>query len=87
MYRWLLLILALAAAISGLVLGLLNPAHVRVDLLVFKPEIALGTALAGAFAAGVFTGLLLAVLLYVLPAGWRRRRHTAESRELKLSDQ
>lgn len=84
MYRWLWLILALAAAALGLVLGMLNPQAVQPDLLAFKPEIALGTALAGAFAAGVFAGLVLAVLLFVLPARWRRRG--AGGRGLKRPD-
>lgn len=73
MFRWLLLILVLLAALAGLALGALNPDPVTVDLALAEWQAALGTMLAAALGLGVVLGLVLALILFVLPARLRRR--------------
>lgn len=77
MYRIVLLVLALVAAVIGLLVGTLNPEPLTVNLLFFSFSPPAGVALLGTFAAGLVCGLLIYWVLFYLPAGWRRRRHAS----------
>lgn len=79
MFRIVLLILALCAAAAGLVIGTLNPDSLVIDLLVWQPELPLGLALVACFVLGLVCGLVLALALFGLPAGWRRVRHRRQA--------
>lgn len=86
MFRWLLLVLVVFAALAGLALGILNPESVSLDLVVVELKVSLGAAVAGFLGIGVLLGLLLAVFLFALPGRLRTRRkgQKASGRELNL---
>lgn len=73
MYRWLLLLAVLIAALGGLAIGVLNPEPVVLELAVFAPALPLGGLVMLVFAAGVVAGMLIFWLLFDLPARIRRR--------------
>lgn len=73
MYRVIALILALVAAVAGLLFGTLNPDPLPLDFLFTTVTVPSGAALLGAFAGGVICGLLIAWLLFWLPARLRRK--------------
>lgn len=72
MFRWLLILLVLAAAVTGLVVGVLNADAVSLDLLVFQVSLPLGALVLLALAVGLLTGLVLAWLLFYLPGRLQR---------------
>lgn len=74
MFRILVLVLALAAAIAGLMIGTLNPDPVALDLLLVQFNPPAGAALLGAFGSGLVAGLLISMLLFGLPARLKRMR-------------
>ncbi|NDY95406.1 LapA family protein [Wenzhouxiangella limi] len=73
MYRWLLLLAVLVAALLGLAIGVLNPDPVALDLGLVQPSLPLGGLVLIVFAAGTVCGLLLFWLMFDLPARVRRR--------------
>lgn len=79
MFRVVLLILALLAAIAGLIIGSLNPDPLVIDLLIWRPEASAGLALVASFLMGMLAGLFLALALFGLPAGVRRVRRRSET--------
>jgi len=72
MFRWLLIFLVLVAAVAGLVVGVLNAAPASLDLMVAEVTMPLGGLVLLAFATGVLVGLVLAWLLFLLPARMQR---------------
>lgn len=72
MYRWLLILLVLLAAIAGLVVGVLNGAPATLDLLVTELTLPLGGLVLLALAVGVLCGLFLSWLLFLLPGRLKR---------------
>lgn len=77
MYRWLLLVAVVLAALAGLMIGVLNPDPVTVQLAVLEPTMALGAMILVTFGIGVFAGLALFWLLFDLPARFRRQRRAS----------
>ncbi|QOC21650.1 DUF1049 domain-containing protein [Wenzhouxiangella sp. AB-CW3] len=73
MYRWVLLILVLAAIITGLVVGVLNADTVQLDLLAFTLSLPLGAMVLACLGLGVLFGLLMAAVMFVLPARLARQ--------------
>ncbi|MEE4302856.1 MAG: lipopolysaccharide assembly protein LapA domain-containing protein [Wenzhouxiangella sp.] len=78
MYRWLLILLVLVAAVAGLVVGVLNGSPATLDLLVTDLTLPLGGLVLLALAAGVLCGLALSWLLFYLPG---RLKRTIQSRK------
>lgn len=72
MFRWLLVILLIVAAVTGLVIGALNVDTVSLDFLAFKIDLPLGGLVLLAFSSGLGVGLALAWLLFFLPGRFRR---------------
>lgn len=79
MYRWLLIVLVLLAAVAGLALGVLNARPVTFDLILTDVSLPLGALVLAALATGVLAGLVLAWLLFIVPSrlGRRARVHTS----------
>lgn len=74
MFRWLLILLVLLAAVAGLIVGVLNADSVTLDLLTFELTLPLGALVLLALAVGVLTGLALAWILYYLPGRLQRAK-------------
>jgi len=74
MFRWIVLIACLLAALSGLAVGVMNPEVVQVELPGLTFELALGSMLMLTFACGLMAGLILHVVLFSLPARFKKRR-------------
>lgn len=74
MYRLAFIVVTVLAIVLGLVVGTLNPATVRLDLLWVQLEWPLGLVLLTAGALGLLTGLLLAWFFSVLPLRARLRK-------------
>lgn len=72
MFRWLLILLVLAAAVAGLIVGVLNADIVSLDLLMLEVSLPLGALVLLALALGLVVGLALAWLLFFLPGRLRR---------------
>lgn len=72
MFRWLLILLVLLAAVAGLLIGVLNADAVTLDLLAFQISLPLGALVLLALALGLLVGLVLAWLLFFLPGRLRR---------------
>ncbi len=53
MFRWLLLVGVLVAILTGLVVGVLNPAHVELNLLFFSVSLPVGALVSASFFAGI----------------------------------
>jgi uncharacterized integral membrane protein len=87
MFRWLLLFLLLLAVVAGLVIGVLNPQTVELDLLALQLSLPLGALALAALAVGILIGLILAALLFALPARLTRRGTTGTSTDTRLTDQ
>jgi uncharacterized integral membrane protein len=87
MFRWFLLFFFLAAVIVGLVVGVLNPQTVNLDLLAFNLSFPLGALVLTALVAGILLGLVLAAVLFVLPARLARRGRAKVSAETGMTDQ
>lgn len=77
MFRWLVLVLVLAAVTAGLVVGVLNPDSVTVDLVIAQLSLPLGALMLMAVGAGVLLGLVLAWVMFVIPGRISRRRAVA----------
>lgn len=78
MYRWLLILLVLLAAVAGLAIGVLNADTVGLELLIVEVSLPLGALVMLAFALGLMLGLALSWLLFFLPG---RLRRTSRSRQ------
>jgi len=78
-FRFILALLAILAALAGLLIGTLNPEYVELDLLFLAPSLPLGLVLLAGFSAGILAGLLLAWLLFGIPRGLRRFRGRKQS--------
>lgn len=78
MFRWLLILLVLLAAIIGLVIGALNADIVSLDLLAVELSLPLGALVLLALGVGLLAGLVLAWLLFFLPG---RLQHSFRSRK------
>ncbi len=74
MFRILLVVLALAAAMAGLLVGTLNPDPLSIDILFAEFRLPAGVALLASFSVGLLCGLVLTWLLFGLPGSLRRRR-------------
>jgi uncharacterized integral membrane protein len=77
MFRWFLILLVLAAAVAGLVVGVLNGEPVTLDLLFTEFSLPLGGLVLLTLVVGLLGGLALAWLLYFLPG---RLKRTARGR-------
>lgn len=84
MYRWLLILLVLAAVVAGLVVGVLNAELATLDLLAAELSLPLGALVLLAFGLGVLGGLALAWLLFLLPG--RFKRSTRSRKRYKGTD-
>ncbi|NBB93108.1 MAG: DUF1049 domain-containing protein [Gammaproteobacteria bacterium] len=80
MFRWLLILLTLAAAVFGLALGVLNADPVTLDLIAGSISLPLGGLVLLAFVTGLLAGVVLAWLLFIVPGRFIRRSR-ASSRE------
>lgn len=96
MFRILLVLLAILAALAGLLVGTLNPDSVELDFLVLQTSLPAGLILIGAFGAGLMAGLILAWVLFGLPGALSRMRRSgrkqpdkqpSDSRELNTGDE
>ena len=76
-FRWMLALLLIAAAVSGVAIGLFNPQTVNFDLVIWAWQAPLGAVVVAALVVGVLFGMLLFALGFAVPARWRRwrRRH------------
>jgi len=72
MFRWLLILLVLIAAIAGLVIGVLNAEPASLDLLAIDLTLPLGALVLLALTTGLLLGLVLAWLLFLLPGRFQR---------------
>ncbi len=79
MYRWLLLLACLIAAVAGLSVGVMNPDPVTLRLPGYAVELALGPLIMLVFVAGTVIGLVLFMVLFHLPSRWTRRRKASGS--------
>ncbi|RFF30911.1 lipopolysaccharide assembly protein LapA domain-containing protein [Wenzhouxiangella sediminis] len=87
MYRWLLILLVLLAAIAGLVVGVLNGSPATLDLLLTELTLPLGGLVLLALAVGVLCGLALSWLLFFLPGRLKRRiRSRRHGKGAELAD-
>ncbi|RFF26369.1 MULTISPECIES: lipopolysaccharide assembly protein LapA domain-containing protein [unclassified Wenzhouxiangella] len=80
MFRWLLILLVLLAAVAGLLIGVLNADAVTLNLLAFQVSLPLGALVLLALVLGLLVGLVLAWLLFFLP-GRLRRSNRSRSNE------
>lgn len=87
MFRWLLLFFLLAAVVAGLVVGVLNPQTVDLDLVLVQLSLPLGALTLAALALGIMLGLILAAILFALPARLSRRGQPQASTDTRLTDQ
>ncbi|AKS41702.1 LapA family protein [Wenzhouxiangella marina] len=74
MFRWIVILSCLLAALIGLALGVMNPNPVTVSLPGWAFEMPLGSLLMLTFALGLVCGLVLYLLFFRLPARLGRRR-------------
>lgn len=76
-FRWVLGLLLMVAAVLGVAIGLFNPQTVNFDLLVWAWQAPLGAIVVAALVVGVLFGMLLFALGFAVPARWQRwrRRH------------
>lgn len=79
MVRWLLGLILVLGAASGLVLGALNPVQVDLDLGLFEWTASLGAVVALAVAFGAGTGLLFGVFAGRFLMGSEKPRQPTES--------
>lgn len=86
MFRWILLIVCLLAALSGLALGVMNPEPVLARLPGLQIELALGSLLVMALAVGVIVGFFVCLLLFYLPAKLTRRQRLTGQEEARLPE-
>lgn len=89
MFRWLLIVLVLLAAIAGLALGVVNSEPVTLDLIATGISLPLGALVLATLTLGILTGLFLAWLLFILPGRLRARSRSSgrESRGTSPADQ
>lgn len=71
------IVLAVLAIVVGLLVGTLNPAPVRLDLLWIQFELPLGLAILLGFSLGLVTGLSVIYLTRVLPLRLQLRKARA----------
>jgi len=87
MFRWLLIILVLVAAIAGLAIGALNADRVVLDLALTRFSLPLGALVLIALVIGLLLGLVLAWAAFIIPARFRRRSGSRPGdREQSLAD-
>ncbi len=72
MFRWLLILLVLAASVAGLAIGVLNAETVDLELLIVEVSLPLGALVLLALALGLLLGLALSWLLFFLPGRLQR---------------
>ncbi len=87
MFRWIVLIACVLAAVVGLAVGVMNPDPVRATLPALEFEMALGSLLVIVFIAGVLVGSLLFVFFFYLPSRMTRRGVASASTRARLPDQ
>ncbi len=75
MFRWIILIACVLAALLGLAVGVMNPDPTLARLPGLEVELALGSLLVLALAVGVFLGFTICWLLFYLPVRLRQRRN------------
>jgi uncharacterized membrane protein YciS (DUF1049 family) len=73
MFRWVVLVACVLAALLGLAVGVMNPDPVVARLPGLELDIALGSLLILVFSTGVIAGFLLFAILFHLPARLTRR--------------
>jgi uncharacterized membrane protein YciS (DUF1049 family) len=76
MFRWIVLVACVFAALLGLAVGVMNPDAVSTRLPGLELDIALGSLLVIVFSAGVIAGFLLFAILFHLPARLTRKGDT-----------
>ncbi len=87
MFRWIVLITCVLAAIIGLAIGVMNPDPVVVRLPGLTFSLPLGSLLMLVFSLGLFCGLLIYSLLFHLPSRLsRHRRRPANDGQLSERD-
>jgi len=86
MFRWIVLIACVLAAVAGLAVGVMNPDPVRAVLPGVEIELALGSLLVIVFIAGVASGSLLFFLFFHLPSRMTRRAGEPASTRAQLPD-
>ncbi len=77
MFRWLLILLVLLAAVAGLALGVVNPEPVTLDLIAIQLSLPLGALVLAVLSLGILAGLILTWLLFILPARLRARSRSS----------
>jgi len=73
-FRWILVLLLIAAAALGVAIGLFNPQTVNFDLVIWAWQAPLGAVVVTALVVGVLLGMLLFALGFAVPARWKRWR-------------
>ncbi|MCC5863623.1 MAG: hypothetical protein JJU31_00730 [Wenzhouxiangella sp.] len=86
MFRWILLVVCILAALSGLALGVMNPEPVLARLPGLHIELALGSLLVMALAVGVILGFVACLLLFYLPARLARPQRSTGPEEARLPE-
>ncbi len=86
MFRWLILVACVLAALFGLSVGVMNPDPIHASLPGFQIELALGSLLVLALACGVVMGFLACLILFYLPARLRRNRSSSRSENESLTE-
>lgn len=85
MFRWLILVACVVAALFGLAVGVMNPDPIQARLPGFQVELALGSLLVLALSCGVVIGFLACLILFYLPARLRRSRAPSRSENESLT--
>jgi uncharacterized membrane protein YciS (DUF1049 family) len=86
MFRWFILVACLLAAVTGLIVGVMNPDPVPFHLPGLSVTIALGSLLVMAFIVGLAIGLLIFLLLFHLPSRLARAHRRSATSESRLPD-
>lgn len=81
MFRWLLGLLLIAAAVLGVAIGVFNPQTVHFDLVIWSWQAPLGAVVVSGLVVGVLFGMLLFALGFAVPARWKRWRRKSPTAE------
>jgi len=86
MFRWIILVACILAALLGLAVGVMNPDPVQARLPGFELELALGSLLILALVCGAVLGFVLCLILFYLPARLRGMGRTTRPKDESLPE-
>jgi len=84
MFRWLMMLACMAAALLGLAIATMNPDRVTLVVPGQSFSMTLGSLLVAGFVVGVIAGMVLFFLLFYVPARWTGRA-SKKSKESSLT--